>query len=128
MLIKFIKLVWANFIWILRKNFLVLKNLKSAISDNPFQKYLGHRNCRTSVHMFQANTMKIVTPPLPPPQSMLCFQYTHHDTRKPNAEHDPTLNRGRGGIAFWNKMYIGGICPNSFESDCLNPYSYVLII
>ena len=68
--------------------------------------------------MFQSNTMKIFTPPLPPPQSMLCFQYTHHDTRKPNAQHDPTLNRGRGGIAFGNKMYIGGICPNTFESDC----------
>ena len=78
--------------------------------------------------MFQSNTMKIFTPPLPPPQSMLCFQYTNHDTRKPNAEHDPTLNRGRGGIAFGNKMYIGGICPNTFESDCLNPHSFVLII
>ena len=48
--------------------------------------------------MFQSNTMKISTPPLPPPQSMLCFQYTHHGTQKPNAQYDPTLNRGRGDL------------------------------
>ena len=56
--------------------------------------------------MFQSDTMKIFTPPLPPPQSMLFFQYTHHGTRKPNAQYVPTLSRGRGGFAFGNKMYI----------------------
>ena len=72
-----------------------------------FSKVLGTpSNFRTSVHMFQSNAMKSSTPPLPPPQSMLCFQFKHHGTRKPNAQYDPTLNRGRGGFPFGNKMYI----------------------
>ena len=83
-----------------------LHNLTYVYNYNPFQKYLRHRNFRTSVHMLQSNTMKISTPPLPPPQSMLCFQHTHHGTRKPNAQYVPTLSRGRGGFAFGNKMYI----------------------
>ena len=73
---------------------------------NHFQKHLKHRNFSTSVDMLQSNTMKSSTPPLPPTQSMLCFQFTHHGTRKPNAQYVPTLRRGRGGFAFGNKMYI----------------------
>jgi hypothetical protein len=53
--------------------------------------------------------------PLPPPQSML-LQPKHI---KPDEKWDTTLNRGRGGLTFVEIQRFCGICPKTFETDCL---------
>jgi hypothetical protein len=50
-----------------------------------------------------------------PPQSML-FKPKHI---KPDEKWDTTLNRGRGGLSFVEIQRFCGICPKTFETDCI---------
>ena len=41
----------------------------------------------------------------------------YHEKFYPSPPPTP-MNKGQGGFAFGNKMYVWGICPNTFENDC----------
>jgi hypothetical protein len=68
--------------------------------------------------------------PLPPPHSMLFFQYIHYRKRKPNASnmYNPTLNRGRRGKMFEKMLCIWAICPETFETAEEASFSLLLHI
>jgi hypothetical protein len=65
-----------------------------------------------SLQFFTHNTAPLH---LPPPQSML-LQLKHI---KPDEKWDTTLSRGRGGLTFVEIQRFCGICPKTFETDCL---------
>ena len=68
--------------------------------------------CKWIITVFTHNTAPL---PLPPPQSMLL----QPKLIKPDEKWDTTLSRGRGDLSFVEIQRFCGICPNTFETDCL---------